>query len=427
MPSRRTPNRPVLIVLCGATGDLARKKIFPALSQLYDEGALPHGSSIVGVSRREWDDGAFRQFLSEESTVSRGFMQIVQYARVDFEAGVGYESLATMYRSLSRGRDLVVYLPLAPQHTMAVVRALRRHRIIRRGRMKLLLEKPFGTNASTADALNRLLGSCLDERQVYRIDHYLGKSTVQAMMRVHESSPSLRQIISRDTVRSVSVSLLESGGIDGRGASYDGVGAFRDVGQNHMLEVLASLLAEYPKKGGAEAWQKARALVLRDLLPPAQTCEFARRGQYEGYRGEKGVSPRSSTETAFEVVTGFSRGELSGIAVELRGGKRVGQSRSSVRIDFKEVSGLPREIEWVIQPDPHIAIRHRDGSEEFIALPSRRDAYGAILLDALRGERRHFVGRQEICAAWRYADRVVACWDQVPLEVYSDSHPFFPL
>jgi glucose-6-phosphate 1-dehydrogenase len=427
MNKKLSSKKPPLFVVFGATGDLAQKKIFPALSALYDDGSLADGARVMGVSRREWGTHDFRTFLSTESRVSAGFLHIVDYARVDFETNVGYTELSAQIKQLSKGREVLIYLSLAPRNFPTVIRALRKAKILRRGGVKLLLEKPFGTDEASACALNRLLTSFLLSSQIYRIDHYLGKSAVQAMMRVHESSSSLRSIISKDTVESVTVSLLESKGIDGRGASYDGVGAFRDVGQNHMLEVLASLLAEYPRRASASAWQGARAKVLENLLPPVDTCELARRGQYEGYERERGVGAGSTTETAFEVITSFSRGELSGIPIILRAGKLMGTASASLSILFKKISGLPREIVFSIQPEARVIIRSYEGGEETIGLSNSRDAYENILLDAIRGEMRHFVGAKEIQSAWRYADRVVGCWDKVPLERYSPSHPFLPL
>lgn len=427
MSKKQVTKKSPLLIVFGATGDLAQKKIFPALSALYDDGSLSSGARVIGVSRREWDRDGFHTFLSTESSVSYGFLHTTEYARVDFEADTGYEELTTLVSELSSGREILVYLSLAPRNFPTVIRALKKVKILKRGKVKLLLEKPFGTDEASACALNRLLVSFLSPSQIYRIDHYLGKSAVQAMMRVHESSPSLRSIISKNTVESVTVSLFESKGIDGRGASYDGVGAFRDVGQNHMLEVLASLLAEYPRRASASAWQNARAKVLENLLPPKDTCELARRGQYEGYEREKGVVADSTTETAFEVITSFSRGELSGIPIILRAGKMMGIASASLVIVFKETSGLPREILFSIQPKAQVIIRSRDGGEEVIEIPDARDAYENILLDAIHGETRHFVGAKEIQSAWRYADRVVGCWDKVPLEKYGPSHPFLPL
>jgi len=427
MGKKQSPKKSPLFVVFGATGDLAQKKIFPALSALYDDGSLSSGARVVGISRREWDTDGFRAFLSAESTVSSGFLNIAEYVRVDFEAGIGYTELARLVSRLSPHHEVLIYLSLAPRNFPTVIRALKKVKILRRGGVKLLLEKPFGTDEASACALNRLLMSFLSPSQVYRIDHYLGKSAVQALMRVHESSPSLRSIISKSTVESVTVSLLESKGIDGRGASYDSVGAFRDVGQNHMLEVLASLLAEYPRRASASAWQNARAKVLKDLLPPKDTCELARRGQYEGYEREKGVEVGSTTETAFEVITSFSRGELSGIPIILRAGKMMGTTSASLSILFKEVSGLPREMVFSIQPEARVIIRRQGENEEIIELSNVRDAYENVLLDAIHGETRHFVGAKEIQSAWRYADRVVGCWDKVPLERYGPSHPFLPL
>ncbi|MFA6095822.1 MAG: hypothetical protein WC767_03200 [Candidatus Paceibacterota bacterium] len=420
----KTDAKPVTIAVFGATGDLAKKKIFPALSALYGEGLLPPGSRVIAVSRREWDDAGFRQFLRDSgSAVSDGFLRVVEYAEVDFEEGRGYAELKD--RIVRTKSDVMVYLSLAPRFFPIVMKALRKAGIAKKGRTKFLFEKPFGVDEASACSLNRLLSSFLSQDQIYRVDHYLGKGVVRAIMSMHESTESLRQIISKETVESVTVALLETKGIDDRGASYDGVGAFRDVGQNHILEALAVLMAEYPKKSSAKAWQDARAKVLESLVPPANTCEFSRRGQYRSYMLERGVREGSETETAFEVMTSFSRGELKGIPVALQAGKCMPGARAYLRLVFRDIPGFPRSIEFEIQPEERVIMRSKDGREETIAMPKSRDAYANVILDALSGKTRHFVGSREMQASWRYADRIVACWGKVPLEHYDEERPFF--
>lgn len=424
-----------IFVIFGATGDLAQKKIFPALEALYAEGALSEDPRIVGVSRRAWNDADFEAFLREHRSVSSAeFLKRVSYAQIDIAAGTGYEALAASLHKLRGGaqkRQVVYYTSLAPElHGEAIRGLLGANLLYRAGEAKrdglaqgpapkLLIEKPFGTDLKTARALDRLIGGILDDDQVYRVDHYLGKDTVRALMDLHESTPELSRLFSTESVAEIRVRLLEEKGIDGRGASYDHVGAFRDVGQNHMLEMLAIVAADLSE--GRASWQKARADVLERLAPPAKTCELSRRGQYAGYHAERGVRPGSETETAFEVITNLRGGKLSGVPLVLESGKKMPTSEALIEVTFKDVSGLPKRMLFRVQPEQEIVIENRDGSSDRFDVPRARDAYGNVILDALRGSERAFVGGEEIEALWAYADHIVACWGKVPLEIYGQT------
>ncbi|HEU0081058.1 MAG TPA: hypothetical protein VFQ72_03480 [Candidatus Paceibacterota bacterium] len=404
--------------LFGATGDLAAQKIFPALEGLFLEGALGAEPRIVAIGRRDWDDAAFATFLRESSKVSSGaFLSRVSYAFVDIEAGKGFKELAA---AIGPG-DAVFYSSLAPALHGPAIKGLRDAGLLRRGSGggRVMVEKPFGTDYQSACELDRFLASFLDEGQIYRVDHYLGKETVRAVMDVHEGTAHWGRLMTSESVKEIKVRMYEERGVEGRGASYDGVGAFRDVGQNHMLEMLAAIAADYTGD-----WQSDRALALRHLEPPAKTCELSRRGQYQGYHAEKGVRPGSTTETAFEVVATFASGKLKGVPLVLEAGKKMGASEAFIEVFFQDISGLPQGMRFSVQPEQEVALTARDGSVERYAIPRRRDAYGNVILAALRGERRSFVGRQEIEALWSYADHVVACWGKVPLEIYGKDRPF---
>jgi glucose-6-phosphate 1-dehydrogenase len=247
--------------------------------------------------------------------------------------------------------------------------------------VKVLIEKPFGTDGVTARALDTFIGARLDESDIYRIDHYLSKQAAQDIMdtnRVHGNIVSIR------------ARLLEDKGIDGRGASYDGVGAFRDVGQNHMLEMVALVLAQ-----AQDDWQSARESVITRLVPPENTCADFRRGQYVGYLNEKGVTAGSDTETAFRVVTMLDR-----VLITLESGKKMGKSEASV------------------------VVMYADGTTHIFDFRAGRDAYITMIESAIEGQKREFVGLNEVLALWNYADHVQRCWDQVPLEIYSADKPF---
>ncbi len=412
-------NRDVAFALFGATGDLAVKKIFPALEGLMAEGALGKDPAIVATGRRDWGSAEFRSFLAAASPkLSKAFLAKVSYVVIDIEKGTGYGSLAPLMGK----RAGVFYSSLAPTLHGRAIEGLREAGLIGPA-SKVLIEKPFGTDERSACELDRFLSSFLDESQIFRVDHYLGKDAVMAAMDLQEAAQGWSKLLASESVREIKVLILEEKGIDGRGASYDGVGAFRDVGQNHILEMLAVVAAE-PARKGAVDWQKARAAALKRLAPPAKTCDLSRRAQYDGYLAEKGVRPGSETETAFEVVTNFSSGKLKGVPLVLEAGKMMPSSEASIEISFKEISGLPRAMRFSVQPEQSISIENRDGTAEAYDIPRRRDAYGNVILAALRGDRRIFVGKAEVEALWAYADRVVACWGKVPLEKYGKERPF---
>ncbi|MBI5133860.1 MAG: hypothetical protein HZA81_00500 [Candidatus Taylorbacteria bacterium] len=417
----------MIFVLFGATGDLAAKKILPAIESLVSAGEIGASSKVVAVSRREWDDAGFLSFFEGQRgrPAEPSFAAAISYSKVDIAAGVGYKELkARLDRMLAEdpSAELLVYFSLAPDLYSPAFKDLVRSRVLERGkRGKIMIEKPFGTDQKSACALDRLLASKLDPDQILRVDHYLGKDTVRAIMDLHERATHMSDLVSSEAVSSIRVRLFETKGIDGRGASYEGVGAFRDVGQNHMLETLAALGADLSTAG---SWQEARADFIKRLVPPANTCDLSRRGQYEGYEAERGVRVGSQTETSFHVETSLRSGKLKSVPLVLESGKKMQVAEAFAEICFKDISGLPKRMRFSIQPKQEIVIENRDGSKEVFEVPRSYDAYGNIILAALYGSEREFVGPEEIEALWGYADHVVACWDRVPLEVYSDRKPF---
>jgi glucose-6-phosphate 1-dehydrogenase len=419
-----THAKPVIFILFGATGDLSVKKIVPALARLHSTGAIGL-CRIIGVGRRDWKTSDFLTFLKSSGTpFAEDFERRISYAKVDIESGRGYETLAADVEEAKKdmpGAETMVHLSLAPGFHGKVASALVSSKILAKGKGKLLIEKPFGTDEKTAKALDKLLGSKLREDQIYRIDHYLGKETVIAMMDLHERTPDFGAMITTKSVEYIRARLTETKGIEGRGESYESVGAFRDVGQNHLLELIAVAGAEI-KKG--ESWQDARADVIVKLAPPAKTCDLSRRGQYAGYFEERGVGSGSDTETAFEIVTNLRSGKLKGVPLILESGKKMKKAESFVEIVFKDPTIDPKRIFFSIQPEQSIDIEYRDGTSDSFEVPKRRDAYDNVILAALSGDKRLFVGKDEIEALWSYADHVVACWDKVPLDVYSEKKPF---
>jgi glucose-6-phosphate 1-dehydrogenase len=410
----QSTSKPFTLILFGATGDLAVQKLFPALFALHKSGGLAGCSGIIAVSRRHWQDGDFRDFLSVQGGGSYNpeFMRLIRYARVDVDANEGYKELAALIKG-----EPIVYLSLAPQHHRNAISDLQRTEIISRGKGKLLIEKPFGVSERTAKSLNKLIGEFLDEDQIYRVDHYLGKSTLRAAMKLHQIAPGLETLLDKDHLHSIRVRFFESTGIQGRGASYDGVGAFRDVGQNHMLEMLAVLAASGKHREG-------RTAILESLAPASKTCGLLRRGQHISYKKEPKVDPQSDTETAFEAMVLPTHGQLEGVQVTLEGGKYMPMSEVFTEAVFKNFSDLPRALIFSVRPKEEIILIGRDGSRETFAISDGREAYENVIADALLGRMDFFAGKEEIEALWRYADQVLACFKQIPLETYDNERPF---
>jgi glucose-6-phosphate 1-dehydrogenase len=418
-------NRPVTFLVFGATGDLSVSKIFPALEELWEAKALHPQTRIVGLSRKRWTDKEFKEFLRDagDRRYDKKFMERVSFSMLDVEKGEGFSTLPSLVEG-----EPVAFLALAPNNHEKAIAGLRDSGVLARGKGLLMIEKPFGTDEKSARALTRLITSFLEESQIKRVDHYFGKSAVAALMNLQERSSDLGSLLVRGNVSSIRIRLWEEKGIGDRAASYEGVGAFRDVGQSHMLEMLALVAVDIPENvyasGMPVPWQMLRADALATLAPPAITCDLSRRGQYQGYRIEHGVKKDSQTETAFEVTTTLYGGKLARVPVILESGKRMGKSEASIRIEFKEAEDAPKRIDIVIQPEPRIEIEHRDGSRLVKKAKQRESAYAAIIRAALSGSTREFVGSEEIQALWRYADRVVGCWGKVPLEIYGKDKPF---
>lgn len=380
-------NKEVIFILFGATGDLAQKKILPALEQVWLHNTMSPHSRVVAVSRRDWNDSEFVEHMDTvtEGKMDNRFKDSVIYSKVDIETGTGYDLLANRIKALRMTMpcaQVLVHVSLAPQYHPRVLETLCKEGIIQKSDSKVLIEKPFGTDEKTAEKLNTLVSTYLAESNIYRIDHYLGKQASQDIMNGK---------IEHKQIKSVYACLFEKHGIEARGASYDGVGAFRDVGQNHLLEMVALVLANH-RDGD---WQSARTSILKRLIPPEKTCSDFIRGQYDGYLSEKGVSKDSTTETAFRVVTMIDR-----ISITLEAGKKMSTN------------------------DAYVLITYTDNTEQCFDFRAGKDAYITILHAALRGSKREFVGYDEVLALWRYSDHVSLCWNKIPLVLYGEKKPF---
>jgi glucose-6-phosphate 1-dehydrogenase len=460
----RVPD-PCVLVLFGATGDLAHRKVIPAMYQLWRTNLLPHEFVLLAVGRREYDDDAFRAdilaSLKEYSRVLpidepawRSFSERIRYHRCDFADPSGFDRLATTLDQLdeeegTRGNRLF-YLATQPSQFAEIVGQLGRvgldHERHDGGWRRVIIEKPFGHDLDSAKRLNREVGKVFRESQVYRIDHYLGKETVRNLLVFRFGNGIFEPLWNRRYVDHVQITVAESIGIENRGAFYEETGAVRDVLQNHLLQVVSLVAMEPPATFEADALRDEKVKVLRAIgTRPADPTSEVVRGQYgpgwvaatpvPGYRQEPDVDPASETETFVAARFNIDDWRWSGVPFYVRTGKRLPKRSTEIAIQFREVphhlfrdtSAEPDAnlLAIRIQPDEGIMLRFGAkvpglglnvrsvtmdftyGSAFNVDSP---DAYETLILDALQGDASLFTRADEVEEAWGIVDPFIDAW-----------------
>jgi len=423
------------IVIVGATGDLARRKLLPALYNLFVTGLLPAQGRIIGYARTNWSDDQFRE-------VAAAAVQEFSRTGLDAKAWSAFAQRLTYVSAGSGGLTEVkrrcteparlVYLAVAPSVYAPTVRALSEQEMAQGTR--LIVEKPFGRDLESSRELERTLHEVFDESQIFRIDHYLGKETVQNILVFRFGNSAFERLWNRDAIDHVQVTVAESIGIEGRGAFYEETGALRDVIQNHAFQVLSLLTMEPPASFESEAIRDEKAKLL-DAMQPLHPARVVRgqytRGRIDGeevpaYREEEGVRADSSTETFVALQLHIDNWRWAGVPFFLRTGKRLPRRATEIEIAFRDVpvhffhgTGvahlLPNHVTLCIQPDesitfaflakapgPEINVQpvHMEFSygESFMVKPA--EAYERLLHDALGGDHTLF----------SRADGVDRCW-----------------
>ena len=412
-------------VFFGATGDLAYKKIFPALQAMIQHGELE--MPIIGIARAGWSLDKLRK-RARESVQEHGGVDKAAFATLSAQLRYvdgDYNEPATYGRvcqALNGARRPVHYLAIPPSMFGTVVQGLARAGCARNARV--IVEKPFGRDLVSARALNRTLHEVFPESSVFRIDHYLGKEAVEDLLVFRFSNMLLEPAWNRNYVRSVQITMAESIGVEGRGSFYDSVGAVRDVFQNHLLQV-ASLLAMEPPVGADSSYlQDEKAKVLAAMVPidPAEMV----RGQYEGYLDEKGVTAGSTTETFVAATLYINSWRWAGVPWHLRVGKALAANVTEAVVELREPpqllfdeAGGPEPGRNLIRfrlgkddgvtfglqaktPGPHLDSQEVDLRVDFAAaLGERQDAYERLLDDALDGSARRFAREDVVDHTWR--------------------------
>lgn len=447
---------PTILIILGATGDLAGRKIYPAIYHLYRQGKLPKMFEVVGFSRRDWSDSALREHVKaslvghhepSHDVNLEHFLARFRYQQGEFTNSTAYVDLAkTLGRIDGEWRacaNKLFYLAVPPDLYGTIFDQLAASGLTepcsdQTGWTRIIVEKPFGRDETTAKELDEQLGKLFKEEQIYRIDHYLAKEMVQNILSLRFSNNLFEQSWNEEHIAQIDVRLLETLGVDNRGDLYDAIGTLRDVGQNHLLQMLALSLMENPGQFDAKHVRQARLNALESLalMSPTDAKTKTYRAQYDGYRSTDGVDPRSTTETYFKLVTQSASPRWRGVPLILESGKKLPQVDKSIEITFKHPmpclcpSGTEHHTNTLtisLEPDEAISIKFwlkkpgldfeiEERSFDFLLhdpQEQRRQiqGYEKILFDCIAGDQTLFVSTDEVRAMWRFIDRIRQAWD----------------
>jgi glucose-6-phosphate 1-dehydrogenase len=464
----RLPVASTTLVIFGATGDLARRKLLPALYNLAHEGALPEHFHLVGVSRRDKPHEDYRAECEEairlfsrrtpdEDVLSR-LLEHIKYVPGVFDDESVYATLGRTLDGFEQRAGVplnrIFYLSTAPGFFPVIVEALGSEGLARHegAEVRVVIEKPFGTSLNEARELNERVLSVFDESQVFRIDHYLGKETVQNMMAFRFANGMFEPLWNRNYIDNIQITAAEDIGIGSRAGYYDKAGALRDLIQNHMLQLLCHVAMEPPVNFTAEEVRNEKVKVLHAIHAPMaeQIDQMAVRAQYgpgqsgaedvPGYVEEQGVREHSNTETYAAMCLEVDNWRWAGVPFYLRAGKRLARKLTEIAVTLKPVPHLafsqsgslgvrPNQLILTVQPNEGVSLQLgakipgtrmsiRPVNMEFLYgtsfLSQSPEAYERLILDAMRGDPTLFTRDDEVEAQWRICDPIVRCWSQRP-------------
>ncbi|AOX05561.1 glucose-6-phosphate dehydrogenase [Corynebacterium sp. NML98-0116] len=452
------------MVIFGVTGDLARKKLLPAIYDLANRGLLPPGFALVGFGRRNWSKQDFEDYVREavEASSRTAFNTNVwdrlaegmQFVSGSFNDDAAFDALANTLRSTDETRgtngNWAFYLSVPPEHFSSVVHQLDRSGMAQpqdHGWRRVIIEKPFGHDLESAKELNRVVNSVFPERSVFRIDHYLGKETVQNIMALRFANQMFEPVWNSHYIDHVQITMAEDIGLGGRAGYYDGIGAARDVIQNHLIQLLALIAMEEPTSFSPGRLRAEKLKVLRATTPVEPFDETTARGQYVagwqgserviGLREESGFDPNSATETYAACTLEINSRRWAGVPFYLRTGKRLGRRVTEIALVFKRPPYQPFEDDQTklltnnavvirVQPDegvlmrfgskvPGTAFEVRDVNMDFSYAEAfteqSPEAYERLILDALLDESSLFPTNAEVERSWEILDPILNYWE----------------
>jgi glucose-6-phosphate 1-dehydrogenase len=465
-----SPPPPLALVVFGASGDLAARKLLPAIAALAEHDALPEGFTIIGVARTSWSDEQFRQAARDAAPYAGGAWQKVvsrfRYVSGEYADKPTFDRLKEVLdeadTTLGTSGNRVYYLATVPSMFGPVAGALAEHGCNRPGAggdfARIVIEKPFGRDLESARALDSTLHAAFDESQIFRIDHYLGKETVQNVLALRFGNAIFEPIWNRRYVDHIQITVAESLGVEHRGGFYETAGALRDIVQNHVMQVLSLMLMEPPATIDQQGIRDEKVKLLRSVVIPDvnEAVIDAVRGQYaagtidgdpvKGYREEPDVDPRSRTETFVAMRLAVDSWRWSGVPIYIRTGKRLPHRATEVILQFHRVPHLafggrltrdlrPNMLQLRIQPEegicllfgakvPGEAFRLRSVGMQFSyaqAFPNiTAGGYERLLHDVMIGDATLFIRTDEVERSWQIVDPFLAAWseDGVPLSQY---------
>ncbi|TSC85415.1 MAG: glucose-6-phosphate 1-dehydrogenase [Microgenomates group bacterium Gr01-1014_7] len=434
------------MVIFGITSNLAQKYLMQVLYDMTEEGILPEEMAVIGVARRQMSKEEFQNYFHEslrlenihhkhaiKEEVFKKLCKRLHYINGEFSDPSFYSKLKLFLNSLSKKgfhcSNRVYYLATYPELYSHVFEGLRKNKLNRQngGWVRLMIEKPIGHDLKSAKALNKLLLKYFNEDQIYRLDHYLGKETLQNILTFRFSNGIFEPLINKDYIDHIQITASEDFGIGRRGGYYDAVGALKDVGQNHLLQMLCFATMDAPSQFSNDAVTTQRIKILQNLIPLPKNIVF---GQYRGYKEEKNVSPHSQTDTFYALKTYINNERFKDVPIYIRAGKKLKQTVTEISVVFKNpVNRLLKNLKRGDEPNVLI---YRIAPNEGVVLkiltklpgykislepaymqycyridPHKHyipDPYERLLIDTMRGDQTFFNDAEEVEAQWAFID-----------------------